>query len=375
MTNTIEFSRTVPLTIRKFFRTTAKGRFVFDTEARKFFTEVPLESVRALDGLSGLGFSVYQDMGDKIEEILRPVDFSFTSHSAGDLKDESGLKLMILSGDMDSFLSATKRGQKTRIMEALGSDAAVNQPTVEAFLVLGGIGQLLVAGNVNAHLAKQVAVAASNAVDNVMNSSQSAATLSAMFASNPSLYEHSASVAMLSGLILWKCCPRINVTRPMVEEIITAGLYHDLGKAHVPQEILNKPAKLTPEEFEIIKKHSELGAIAIRTAINEGAHIPKTAAIVALEHHERMNGSGYPKQRKGRAEDDPRGIHLYSRIVAVADVYSALIMKRVYKPGFDVKQALTIMNHEDGHFDREIFSAFVMNIVEESPEIRVQRAS
>lgn len=99
-------------------------------------------------------------------------------------------------------------------------------------------------------------------------------------------------------------------------------------------------------------------------AIANGAPIDEIVARVALEHHERFTGKGYPAGRRGRWEEDPElGIHVYSRIVSIADAYSALLMKRVYKPALPAEKALELMERSaPDDFDREIFEPFALGV-------------
>lgn len=135
------------------------------------------------------------------------------------------------------------------------------------------------------------------------------------------------------------------------DNIRLAAPMHDLGKIGIPDAILRKPGKLTAEEFESIKKHTVIGA-----GILEGSTVPllQLARDIALSHHEKWDGAGYPHGLAG--EDIPE----CGRIVAVADVYDALVHKRVYKPAFSEDKALSIMKEENGrHFDPKVLQAFL----------------
>jgi HD-GYP domain-containing protein (c-di-GMP phosphodiesterase class II) len=147
--------------------------------------------------------------------------------------------------------------------------------------------------------------------------------------------------------------------------VAQAGLYHDIGKTCVPNFILNKPGKFTPEEFEIMKSHTTLGHEELAKISHQGGGIDHLCCRVALEHHEKFDGSGYPLGKKGRFEsDEENGIHLFSRIVSIADVYSALLMKRVYKPAYSSQDAVkTMAETATRDFDPEIFSDFVRTVI------------
>jgi putative two-component system response regulator len=136
-----------------------------------------------------------------------------------------------------------------------------------------------------------------------------------------------------------------------IDTIRLAAPMHDVGKIGVSDSILRKPGKLTEEEFGEIKKHAEIGA-----GILGESNIPllRAAKEIALSHHERWDGSGYPGGLKGEE------IPVTARIVAIVDVYDALVYDRVYRPAFSEEEALIIMKKGAGtHFDPEIFAVFL----------------
>lgn len=132
-----------------------------------------------------------------------------------------------------------------------------------------------------------------------------------------------------------------------------AGLLHDLGKAWVPNAILNKPGKLTDEEFAEIKKHPSHG----HAALLQGSGVPEMALDVCLHHHEKTDGSGYPKGLKANE------ISLFAKMGAVCDVYDAITSNRPYKAGWDPAESLRKMAEwSKGHFDEAVFQAFVKSL-------------
>jgi putative two-component system response regulator len=146
-----------------------------------------------------------------------------------------------------------------------------------------------------------------------------------------------------------------------VDEMRLAATMHDVGKMGVADAILRKPGKLTPEEFERMKEHTRIGA-----RILEGSRIPlmRLARDIALYHHEKWTGGGYPEGLAGEA------IPLPARIVAVCDVYDALVNDRVYRKALPEEQALAIINEGRGtHFDPGVVDIFLGQL----PEIRAIR--
>jgi len=130
-------------------------------------------------------------------------------------------------------------------------------------------------------------------------------------------FEHSVNVAVISGVIgKW-----MGLTGQNLRDLIFAGLMHDIGKSQVPVEILNKPGKLLPDEMEIMKLHTTKGYYLLR----EVPQVPLVIMWSVLQHHERMDGSGYPLHLKAD------NIHQFARIIAVADIYDAMTSDRIYR--------------------------------------------
>jgi len=141
-----------------------------------------------------------------------------------------------------------------------------------------------------------------------------------------------------------------------IELFFKAAPLHDIGKVGIPDRILLKPGRLTPEEFEIMKGHTTLGHDAISKALQRvGGHMPvlEIARDIALSHQEKWDGSGYPNGLAGEA------IPLSARLMAIADVYDALISQRVYKAAMTHEEALDIMRKGRGtHFDPDLLDEF-----------------
>ncbi len=143
----------------------------------------------------------------------------------------------------------------------------------------------------------------------------------------------------------------------IIDALFKSAPLHDIGKIGIPDSVLLKPGRFEPEEFEIMKRHPELGRNAILHAERElGIEVPflKYAKEIAYAHQEKWDGSGYPL---GISGDD---IPISARLMAVADVYDALISRRVYKDGMSHEQAVQIMIEGRGtHFDSDIVDAFL----------------
>lgn len=163
---------------------------------------------------------------------------------------------------------------------------------------------------------------------------------------------HVKRVAEYSRLLAIK----YGLTEQEAEVIRLASPMHDVGKVGIPDAILNKPGSLTSEEFDIMKTHSNLGYEMLK---HSNKQVLNAAAIIAQQHHERYDGSGYPQGL--RSED----IHIYGRITALADVFDALCSDRVYKKAWELDRVLDLLKTERGrHFDPMIVDLFLEHLDE-----------
>jgi putative nucleotidyltransferase with HDIG domain len=159
-------------------------------------------------------------------------------------------------------------------------------------------------------------------------------------------FQHSVSVSAL----LVSFARGLKLERPIIKEIAIGGLLHDVGKAKVPDEILNKPAKLTEAEFAKMKSHVVQSMLILQNTPG----ISQIALDVAAQHHERFDGTGYPNKLKGDQ------ISLYGRMGAIVDVYDAITSDRCYHKGMAPTAALgRLLEWSKYHFDPEMVRAFV----------------
>lgn len=162
-------------------------------------------------------------------------------------------------------------------------------------------------------------------------------------------YMHSVAVCALMIAL----ARQLNLGEQETREAGIAGLLHDLGKAMIPMEVLNKPGKLTDEEFAIVKTHPEEGY----KLLLGGTGVTEMTKDVCLHHHEKVSGGGYPKGLQGDQ------ISLYAKMGAVCDVYDAITSNRPYKAGWDPAESLRQMaSWAKGHFDEAVFQAFVKSL-------------
>ena len=149
------------------------------------------------------------------------------------------------------------------------------------------------------------------------------------------------------------------ITPEFISDVVRSAPLHDVGKINIPDVVLNKPGKLTDEEYEIMKTHTTAGKLIMEHVIStvEGESYLKEARNMAAYHHERWDGKGYPEGLHGEE------IPLSARIMAVADVFDALTSPRVYKPAFPLKKALDIIEEGSGtQFDEKCVEVFMANL-------------
>ena len=162
-------------------------------------------------------------------------------------------------------------------------------------------------------------------------------------------FTHSLNVGIICGVLgRW-----LKYKSKDLDELILAGLLHDLGKMEIPDSILNKPGKLTPKEMEVMQLHSTLGFKFVNLVPN----ISQQISYGILQHHERIDGTGYPMKVKGEQ------IHPFAKIIAIADVYDAVTSDRPYRLGMAPDQAYDLLQALSGsHFSPQALTEFFAHL-------------
>lgn len=161
-------------------------------------------------------------------------------------------------------------------------------------------------------------------------------------------YMHSIAVCALMTTL----ARALKLSDEEVRQAGLAGLMHDMGKAGVPLQILNKPGSLTDHEFDIIRQHPALGhEMLLKANIMDAVTLD-----VCLHHHEKVDGTGYPGKLTGS------DLSIFAKMAAICDVYDAVTSARAYKPGWEPGIALNRMASWEGHFDQDVFKAFVKSL-------------
>lgn len=192
-------------------------------------------------------------------------------------------------------------------------------------------------------------------VDFIMSDDQISTQLIKLTSHDFYTYTHSVNVGIFS-MLLAKAVFKDSDAHDM-HELASGFFLHDIGKVRIDQELINKQGRFTAEEMQLMKRHPEYGY----KLLSETSHLTKECRIIVMHHHERVDGTGYPKGLKG--ED----IHIYGRICCIADVYDALTSQRSYKPSRNPFEAFKIMKEEMlGHFSMDIFEKFVRIFAEKN---------
>lgn len=173
-------------------------------------------------------------------------------------------------------------------------------------------------------------------------------SLSRLKTSDEYTYMHSVAVCALMVAL----ARRMGMPDEQVREAGVAGLMHDVGKMMIAPDVLNKPGRLTHEEFETMKAHPELGLKILK----ENQPVAAMVMDVCLHHHEKIDGSGYPHGLQGEQ------ISIFARMGAVCDVYDAITSDRPYKKGWGVAHSIREMASWKGHFDERVFQSFVKTV-------------
>lgn len=174
-------------------------------------------------------------------------------------------------------------------------------------------------------------------------------SLARLKTANEYTYLHSVAVCMLMVAL----GRQMGLQGEQLRQAGVAGLLHDVGKMAIPNEVLEKPGKLTDEEFAIMRNHPRRGWEILKSCYQ----VKESALDVCLHHHERMDGQGYPEKLSGDQ------LTLFARMGAVCDVYDAISSERCYKKAWSPSESIHKMaSWKDGHFDEKVFHAFVKTI-------------
>ncbi len=197
---------------------------------------------------------------------------------------------------------------------------------------------------------KPVVEVTNKAVDAIFNSPDSLACMVNIREKDEYLLEHSVSVSVYITIF----AHHLKMSKKVVQNLSVGAFLHDIGKIKIPDAILNKPGKLTDEEFTTMKTHANHSIDIIKKTPG----ISKLSLEIAALHHEKLNGEGYPFQVEGK------NIHKYGRMIAICDIFDALTANRCYKDGFPHNKAFSILRElaKCNHLDTNLVDQFIQCI-------------
>jgi len=183
-------------------------------------------------------------------------------------------------------------------------------------------------------------------VDSIFRNQDALACMTRLRIKDEYLVEHSLNVSILMTIF----AKHLDFDRDIIEQLALGAFLHDIGKVLVPPEILHKPAKLTPEEYEVMKDHVNLGMQVLK----ESPELSSLVTEVVQQHHERLDGKGYPQQLSEQQ------ISQFGRMIAIVDSYDAMTAERVYKAGMHpIKAFKILMKEADNGYDTTLVEQFV----------------
>ena len=250
------------------------------------------------------------------------------------------------AGDIEKSISPQARKQ----IERLHTDDRSKVELSDSVKTRGAEGIQFIYSNTES---KELADATNNIASNLMNAINStdaiAVDISALKTSDEYTFKHSVDVATMS-MILAK---QQGLSQKQIYEIGIAGLLHDIGKTKISLDILNKPARLTDEEFAVMKQHPVFGYRMIK----DRDEFSNEICMAVLQHHEKMNSKGYPV---GFPSDK---ITQYARILTIADIYDALVTERPYKSAFSQREAVEMIMSMTGELDLTAMKSFLESMI------------
>jgi len=284
-------------------------------------------------------------------------DFRLYRDAGAELKP-SDLKRLVEAGITTVYLDASDYGgfqEKLRMsLDSIVADERL--PAAERFSVLnevvrGVMREAFRRGNVD-RTVKETSKLAEHVVDLVCRDDQVLSELNSVLHFDYSTFTHSANVAYYTVMLAHALG---HTDRDLLRKLGAGALLHDIGKLGIPESILLKPGRLTPEEQSVLRNHPAQGLLSLR----EQEQLEFGQLMMVYQHHERIDGSGYPVRLAGNE------IHEWARICAVADVFEALTSDRPYRKALSAADALEIIERGEGKgLEAEIFQCWKSTISE-----------
>lgn len=304
-------------------------------------------------------------LGMYIHEFCRPRinDPFWTAHVERELRDEAVLRRIQEStrevwidtqlGASPDEISSPTRDDEPSCPDTDTSPASMEKELARARLICGRAKTAVMTMFSDARMGRsmnteEVDLLVEEISTSVMRHPHALISLSRLKTSDEYTYMHSVAVCALMVAL----ARQMQLDEERVREAGVAGLMHDVGKMMIPPAILNKPDRLTFEEYEAMKYHPQAGLKILQGS----QQVTQAVMDVCLHHHEKVDGSGYPYGLRGEE------ISVFAKMGAICDVYDAVTSDRPYKKGWDAARSIREMASWKGHFDEKIFQHFVKTV-------------
>lgn len=304
--------------------------------------EIPIEKLKP-------GMVIGKSIEDRLGRHLIEPGTLVNKYAISELRKSGVHYVTIRIGQEDRKKGSLSAAAQYMVKQLRKSDppTVVLEPTVKSRIAKGI--ELIYDNPESQEIAKAASGITDDLIKAIENNNAVALNINALKCSDEYTFKHSVDVAII-GMVIAK---EQKKSSKEIFEIGMAGLLHDIGKTKVPQEILNKPARLTPEEFEVMKKHSSFSY----QLVAENSEIPIDVKIAMLQHHEKMDGSGYPY---GATDEH---IHRYAKILTVSDIYDALVTERPYKAGKSPREAVEMLMAMTNELDMNALNSFMKMMI------------
>ncbi|GJQ60211.1 MAG: HD-GYP domain-containing protein [Candidatus Scalindua sp. AMX11] len=311
---------------------------------KTFFAHYPIERETLIPG-SSVNFNVYKKYDIELEHYIGPDTYEIPGGTVPDDVRETTHPLAILKGDIPLYKEYLQ--QVTQEMSHQGS---ISQ---ELRFSLLRENAKLIAKEILEYPRESENIEKSHAiveklVESVINNVNSFYHLTNIISKDYYTYIHSLNVCTLSiGL----GASLNQISEPGLIELGLGAMLHDIGKSLINPRIINKPGRLTKDEFDVVQRHVVEGKKLLGDITTQ---MPENVFKVILQHHEKLTGGGYPYRLRG---DD---IHLFGRIVAIVDLYDAITIERPYRKANSPFEVLQLMSNSNGEYDNELLKQFVL---------------
>ncbi|MFW7380040.1 MAG: HD-GYP domain-containing protein [Oligoflexus sp.] len=345
-----------------------------DLKTEQYLTDylnVKFETLNYLNDLDTLPFSLYFFQGERLYELARPgavVQEELDDLVAAKTQADDFAAICVKKIDFDQYEALMDQIRRQKIDQLVGQQERLDKDILGLFADLCQASQMLEFSLINTNVMQKITSSTDHIAQKCRHTQRGLHTLCRMIKCDPNLYDHGAAVGLMCGMFANQT---LGKNPQDTAKIIRCGLFHDFGKNYISPSTLHKPGLLTSDEFKLVKTHTTSGAEELQKMLlfDNSLKLEAELITVAKEHHEKFNGHGYPDGKAGRLEEKADGIHEYSRIVLIADIFIALLMKQEYREAYSPSRALQIMEEDaERDYDPQLwlrFKEFIENSVEE----------